>query len=339
MKAVNRRPKALFALAVPLLDGIYGPRERAELAELADFYAPPQTAESLGRDPSILAQAEVIFSSWGAPKLDEALLEAAPNLKAFFYGAGSVRGFVTPEFWKRNILLTTAADANAIPVAEYCAATIVLSMKRFWRFSQQVRDKGGWDHGVDIQSVPGNFRSTAGFISLGVIARKTIEIMKAFEIDRLAYSTSLSEEGARSLGVERCSLDDIFRRSDVVSLHTPDLPSTKGMIAGRHFELMKPGATFINTARGAVVREDELCEVFGRRTDLTAILDVTHPEPPVRNSAITRLPNVIITPHIAGSVGPERARLGFYMLQEFRRYLAGEPLRFQVTEELAARMA
>jgi phosphoglycerate dehydrogenase-like enzyme len=163
--------------------------------------------------------------------------------------------------------------------------------------------------------------------------------MEPYEVNRLVYSTSLSDDAAKKMNVEKRTLDEIFAGSDVVSLHTPDLPSTKGMITGRHLEMMKPGATFINTARGAVVNEKEMIEVLRKRTDLTAVLDVCDPEPPGLDSPLTQLPNVVLTPHIAGSAGPECQRLGYYMLQEFQRYLAGEPLKFQITKEAAARMA
>jgi phosphoglycerate dehydrogenase-like enzyme len=135
------------------------------------------------------------------------------------------------------------------------------------------------------------------------------------------------------------SLERIFAQADVVSLHTPNLPSTRGMITGAHFSAMKSGASFINTARGAVVRETEMLQVLARRPDLTAVLDVTDPEPPVPGSALYSLPNVILTPHIAGSLQGECRRMGRYMLEELQRYLAGEPLRWTITREQAARLA
>jgi phosphoglycerate dehydrogenase-like enzyme len=139
--------------------------------------------------------------------------------------------------------------------------------------------------------------------------------------------------------VELCSLEDIFRRSDVVSLHTPWLKETEGMVTGAHFELMKSGAVFINTARGAVVRENEMTEVLSRRPDLTAVLDVTNPEPPEKESLLYTLPNVVLTPHIAGSMDGECRRMGSYMLEELKRYLNGEPLLWTVTNEKFKLMA
>lgn len=330
----SARPKAIFALDPASLDVIYSDQDKEKLAEIADFYAPPQSIDTIKEDPSVLAEAEVIFSGWGAPVMDDAFMAAAKNLKAVFYGAGSVRNFAKPAFWGREIILTNAAEANAVPVAEYCVATILLSMKNFWSLAKGTKKSEGWlPEGAHMRQVAGNFRSTAGFITIGAISRKTLELLNAYDINRLAYSRSLTSEYAEELNVTPASIEEIFKTADVISLHTPNLPATQGMIKGEHFEMMKPGATFINTARGAVVNEKEMCEVLAKRPEITAILDVTAPEPPVPGSAVETLPNVVLTPHLAGSAGPECHRLGYTMLQEFERYLAGEPLLYYMSKE------
>jgi phosphoglycerate dehydrogenase-like enzyme len=114
---------------------------------------------------------------------------------------------------------------------------------------------------------------------------------------------------------------------------------TEGMITGEHLAMMKPNATFINTARGAVVREDEMIEVLQQRPDLFAILDVTYPEPPEPGSPLYTLPNVVLTPHIAGSLDNECRRMGKYAVTELRRYLNGEPPLWGITREQAAKLA
>jgi phosphoglycerate dehydrogenase-like enzyme len=102
---------------------------------------------------------------------------------------------------------------------------------------------------------------------------------------------------------------------------------------------MKSGASFINTARGAIVREPEMVAVLQARPDLFAVLDVFDPEPPEPGSPLYALPNVFLTPHIAGSIGRECWRMGEYMLAEVRRFLAGEPLQWRVTRQSAELMA
>lgn len=135
------------------------------------------------------------------------------------------------------------------------------------------------------------------------------------------------------------SLTELFATSDIVSLHSPLLPETTGMITGELIRSMKSAATFINTARGAIVRENELIDALRERTDLTAILDVTYPEPPVPESRLYDMDNIVITPHIAGSAGTEVARLGVAKLSEALKYINGEPLQYQITEEKYHHMA
>ena len=136
------------------------------------------------------------------------------------------------------------------------------------------------------------------------------------------------------MGVELVSLDQVFARALVVSNHIPDMDATQGVIGTGHFKRMRDGATFINTGRGAQVVETDLIEVFRARQDLTALLDVTWPEPPVPDSPLWELENVIISPHIGGTIGDEVTRLADCAIEEFEHWVAGQPLRFQVTREI-----
>lgn len=333
------RPKALYILDPASRGLIYAEQEANELKHLADFYAPPQTRDSIKARPSLLAEVEVIFSGWGAPMMDKDFLGAAPNLKAVFYGAGTIGYCTSDAFWDRGIIITSAYLGNAQPVAEYTLGVILLSLKNFWRMSTGARDGKGW--GNHTRHVPGCFESTVALIGCGAIARKLIEMLKPFDLRCIVYDPFLTASDAASLGVERCTLDEAFRVGDVVSLHAPDKPETKGMITGGHFMMMKEGATFINTARPPIVREDEMIQALALRPDLTVVIDVldSDPTPPEPGCPLLALANVVHTPHIAGSLGPECRRLGRYMVEEFKRYLVGEPLRWQITRELAARLA
>lgn len=326
--------KGIYILHTDAYDRIYGPAEREDVAKLIDVYAPQQTAQSVQENPSVLADAEVIMSGWGMAKMDEAFLAAAPNLKAVFYGAGSIRGFATDAAWDRGIVITSAYAANAIPTAEYALSQILMSLKCGWHYALTVKRDGKYPK---KGPVPGAYESTVGLISLGMIGSYVAKLLQAFDVNVLAY-TSNKEKAAR-LGAEQASLDEIFARADVVSLHTPWLPETVGMITGTHLASMKPNATFINTARGAVVREDEMIDVLRQRPDLYAVLDVTYPEPPEPGSPLYTLPNVVLTPHIAGSMAGECRRMGRYAIEECQRYLAGEPLVWEITREQAATLA
>jgi phosphoglycerate dehydrogenase-like enzyme len=329
-------PKALYLLDGEALEKIYGDEERAAVAELADVYAPPQTADSVAKDPGVLAEVEVILSGWGAPAMDAAFLEAAPDLRVVLYGAGSIRRVATPALWERGVRITSAYAANAVPVSEYTLAAILFSLKRGWHFAFSARrEKALPGQG----QVPGAYGSTVGLVSLGMVGRLVRERLRPFALNVVAYDPYVTSEEARVLGVDLISLEDLFASAEVVSLHAPWLPETEGMILGSHLASMKRNATLINTSRGAVVREAEMVEVLEERPDLWAVLDVTHPEPPEPDSRLYDLPNVVLTPHIAGSLGGECRRMGCLVVDELRRYVAGEPLEYEITRERAALLA
>jgi phosphoglycerate dehydrogenase-like enzyme len=328
--------KGLYLLAEPAFELIYTPEIRQQIEQLVEIVTQSQTGESISETPSKLMDVELIFTGWGCPVLDDELLAHAPNLKAVFYGAGSIRYLVTEAFWKRGIQITTAYRANDIPVSEFTLAQIILSLKRYWQHIQFVREKKEW---WEHLPVAGTYRSTVGLISLGMIGRLVAEKLKMLDVNVIAFDPFVPTEKAGQLGVELRTLEEVFQQADVISLHTPWLPETEGMITGAHFASMKEGAIFINTARGAIVREDEIAVVLQQRPDLYALLDVTWPEPPETGSILRTLPNVIISPHIAGSMNRECQRNGQYVVDELKRFLSGETLLYEVTRESLAIMA
>ena len=330
------RPKALFILNEGSYEKIYGPDERRDIEAMTDVYAPPQTRDSVSADPGILGPVEVIFSGWGGPRIDTEFLALAPKLRAVFYGAGSVRGIVSDALWARGIVVTSSWGANGVPVAEYTLSQILFGLKLGWRYALAIKRQGAYPRKFPV---PGAYHSTVAIISLGMIGRLVCKLLEPFDVNVIAYDPFVSADQARELGVRLCSLMDAFRTADAVSLHTPWLAETENLIQGDHFRSMKPDATFINTSRGAVVDESAMIEVLKDRPDITAVLDVTYPEPPGPGSALYALPNVILTPHIAGSMDTECRRMGRYAVEECGRHLAGKPLEWQVTREMAQTMA
>ena len=329
--------KGIFVLSSDSFEKIYGDELADEIARLVEVDAPPQTAQSVREAPAVLLDVELIFSGWGAPVMDAAFLAAAPKLEAVFYGAGSVRGLVTDAFWARGIVLTHAAAMNGVPVAELTLSQILFSLKRGWQHVMSIRDHG--EAGRRRVPVPGAYGTRVGVISLGAIGRRVCELLRPFDVEVLAHDPFVDDAVFGELGARRARLDELFAQCEVVSLHTPNLPSTRGMITGAHFRSMKRDATFINTARGDVVREREMVEVLRERPDLWAVLDVLAHDDRSAGVDIYELANVVITPHIAGSLGRECRRMGRAMVDELRRYLDGEPLHWQVTPERLARMA
>lgn len=330
------KPKGIFILEPNKFETVYGPEERRDLHALVDIPDCAYSAKEVKAHPELLRDVELIFSSWGGPYLDAAFLKTVPQLKAFFYGAGSIKEYVTEEFWQRDIPITSAASANAVPVAEFAHAQVLLSLKRVWSLARNIRQEGGWpDHGARENLVAGAYGSTVGVISLGIIGRLICERLQTSEVRVIAYDPFVSPERAKELGVELVSLEELFRQSDVVTLHAPLLEETKNMITKELLASMKQGATFINTARGKLVKEKELIEVLQERSDLFALLDVTAPEPPEKGSLLFTLPNVVLTPHIAGSINNECRRMGRLMVEEVERYLKGQALRWRITPQMA----
>jgi phosphoglycerate dehydrogenase-like enzyme len=323
-----KRLRALYILDESTRPMIYGADEQRDIARHVDLIGPPQTRESIAARAGLLGDADVIFSGWGAPVVDEPFLDAAPNLRVIFYGAGAIGSWATDAIWDRGVRVTSAATANAVPVAEYALSVILFSLKHGWALARQTRE-GRCFPGRD--GAPGCYGSTVGLVSLGVTARKLVELLRPFDLRLIAYDPYVPPAEAAALGVESTSLADVFRRADVVSLHTPLLPETVGLVTGAHLASMKHGATFINTARGSIVRQGHMLDVLARRPDLQAVLDVCDPEPPAADSPLYALPNVVLTPHIAGSVGTECRRMGRYMVEELERYLTGRALKWEVT--------
>lgn len=329
------QPCALFAVEPGIFNIVYAGEPRQRIEPQVDIIGGP-----MGKDESTtfprLSEVEVLFLSWGSPRMDEEWLARMPRLRAVFYGAGSIKGVVSDAFWARDIPISSAYTANAIPVAEYAHAVILLSLKRFWTYERTAFRERRWPGYV---VAPGAYRSTVGLVGLGAIGRLVAAKLRSSDVHVLAYDPVVAPKEADALGVRLVGLEELFCRADVVSLHAPHLPSTHGMITGALIASMKPNATLVNTARGALIRESELVTVLRGRPDLAAVLDITDPEPPVADSPLFDLPNVLLTPHIAGSMGEECKRMGVYMAEELARFLAGQSLQFQITREQGQRMA
>lgn len=277
---------------------------------------------------ALLKDAEICVGSWGLPKMDRDLLDAAPNLKLVVYGAGSVKAFQTDALWERGIRVTSGMPAIAVGVAEFVVGLAVLSRRDAFRRDAAMH---GW---IETSNAPVRelWNSTVGIVSLGIVGRKTIEYLRPFSVKILAYDPFVSADEVESMGAEKVELDDLLRRSDIVSLHAPNLPETRHMFGREQFRLMPDGAILINTARGGVVKEDDLIEEL-KTGRIYACLDVTDPEPPAPDSPLRSLPNVFLTPHIAG---PRTKRLGILAVEEVKRYLNGAPLACEMTREKLA---
>ncbi|WP_052664822.1 hydroxyacid dehydrogenase [Nitriliruptor alkaliphilus] len=270
------------------------------------------------------ADVEVLITSWGAPRLEGAVLEAMPRLRAVVHAAGSVKHLVSPELWARGARVTSGAALNARPVAEFALGAVLWSTKNVLPLTARFGvERTAPDLTVD-DTIAGNYRTTVGVLGASATGRALIELLAPFDVEVLVSDPTLSPTDAQQLGVQLVDLEGLFSRSRVLSVHAPLLPQTRHLVDARLLSLMPDGATLVNTARGGVVDHDALRSelVSGR---LCAILDVTEPEPLAPDDPLWDLPNVTLTPHVAGSQGAELLRLGRAAVDEVRALVEGRP--------------
>ncbi|MEU4167794.1 hydroxyacid dehydrogenase [Streptomyces sp. NPDC026665] len=328
------RPVAMFAMTPENVPRIFPADILARLRERVDV-EPSLVARDFG-DPRVrarLAETEILITGWGAPVLDADALDAAPKLRAVLHAAGSVKGFATPEVWERGIVVSSAAAANALPVAEYTLAMILLAGKDVFAHRERLRtERAAFPHGEILPGI-GNFGRRVGVVGASRIGRRLIELLRPFDLSVSLADPYVDGAGAAALGVPLLPLDELLAGSDIVTVHAPQTPETRHLIGRRELALMPAGSVLVNTARGSLVDHDALIEAL-RARHVRAILDVTDPEPLPADSPLYDLPNAFVTPHLAGSQGNEVARLGLTVLAEAERLLSGRALEFgiKVTE-------
>ena len=306
-------------------EGVYGPFQKEQLATLYGCDGNIYTKEDLPK----LGDVEYIFSTWGMPVLTvEDIKQYLPNLKCIFYGAGSVKAFAKP-FLDCGTRIFSAWQANAIPVAESCIAQIILANKGFYYLSRAA--KKNWRNAKSlVGNYPGNYEAKVGLIGLGAIGMLVLEEMKKHDVELYVFSSKVTKENEAQWGVKAATLEEIFTECNVISNHLANVPATVGIINEDLINRMKPYSTFINTGRGAQVDEAALIAKLKNDDTITAVLDVTHPEPPVEGSEFYTLDNVVLTPHSAGSNGLEVRRMAQYMIDESKRFFAGEKMQCEV---------
>ncbi|MGW0645968.1 MULTISPECIES: hydroxyacid dehydrogenase [Streptomyces] len=321
------RPRTVLAMSGETRAAILAPEALDRLTRVADL-DPRLLVTDFGADDSAqrtgLHEAEVLFTGWGCPPLDPAALSTMPRLRAVVHAAGSVKHHITQDVWDRGITVSTAAAANALPVAEYTVAAILFANKNILGSARVYREARSRVNLLARFPGVGNYRRTVGIVGASRIGRRVIELLRPYDLRVLVHDPYLDEADARALGVERTELDTLAAESDVVTIHAPELPGTRHLFDAPRLALMRDGATLVNTARGSLVDTEALVKeaVTGR---LNAVLDHTEPEVLPAESPLYDLPNVLLTPHIAGSQGGELHRLADAAVDELERYAHGLP--------------
>lgn len=334
----NGRPVVLVVIPEELRARLFTPHAWQKLKNLAEVQVAPNGRLDDASTSNMLSRADILVTGWGTESAGSAWMERAPQLSAVVHTAGSVRHLLDESIFERGIEVSSQAENNGRPVAEYTLAMTLLSVKQVFRAENAYRSTR---QGVDIEHLVaggGGYGSGVGIVGGSRIGRRVLRLLEPFDFVRMVSDPFMDPHDAATLGAKLMPIDELFEASHVVSLHAPLLDSTRGMIGADLLSRLPDGATFINTSRGALVDQDALVlELVSGR--INAVLDVTEPEVVPEASPLWSLPNVVLTPHIAGSLGNEVRRLGESSVEEVVRILSGEPLLYGVSKAQYAVMA
>ncbi len=311
-----------------MIERVYGDRQQV-IAGLADLHPVIITPDNFEEEADKLHDVEAIFATWRMLDLTPDQLEHLPNLKVIFYAAGSVKSFAIP-YLERGIRVCSAIEANGVPVAEFAHGQVLLAGAGYFRNIRECVDATSTNSANNFRG-HGNYDNRVSILGNGTISN---HLQKFLSHHNLEVVVVPSRESKRTV-----SLEEAFATSFAVVNLFPDRDDNVGVFNGKLFESMIDSAVFINVGRGRQVNEAELIETMKKRPDLTASLDVQHPEPPVDGSELYTLDNVLLTGHIAGSKGTELKRMADYMIEDFKRMLKGEPFEHEISLDVAMSMA
>jgi phosphoglycerate dehydrogenase-like enzyme len=328
---------AAFAMLPGLQHRLFGASDLDRIRALASIDIGNVLTDFATADPDLLRRLTVLITGWGAPHVGAASLALMPRLAAILHAAGTVKALLSEEVWARGITVTNAAAANAVPVAEYALAMILLAGKR--AFAQENDYRHGKRRGVlHLPPELGNYGNTVGIVAASTIGRIVLGHLRRFDMNVVVYDPYQTAETIASFAARKVDLPELLRESDVISIHAPDTPETRRMFGAEQLAMMRDGATLINTARPALVDHDAL------RTELAsgriyAILDVTTPEPLGPDDPLWAAGGAVLTPHIAGAQGNELRRLGASVVANLHLMAAQQPLQHTITLEQLRTMA
>lgn len=304
-----------------------------QLGEVVCNETGKKDAETIGE---LLKGADIAISSWGTPQLTEELLRNAPELKLVAHAAGSVKGVVSDELYAKGIQVISSARVLSRGVSEMAMGLAIAAAKNVFTYNASIH-AGNWPS--DKKAVSELFDINVGVVGCGFAGAHFIELLQDYGVHVLAYDPGVSEEALQALGAKKVGLEEIFRQSDILSLHAPSIDATKHMVNEETLGWMKEDAILINTARGSLIDEDALYRCMKGGKLKYACLDVTDPEPPATDHPLFELPNCIFTPHVAGLANNGKRKIGVHVCQEIERFEKGEPLETQVTKEMLATIA
>lgn len=272
-------------------------------------------------------QIELLITGWGAAPISPETLSRLTNLEAIIHAGGNAGQILPVGLTPAGLQLSNTGNANAIPVAEYTLAMILLANKSSFSAAQLYGARQDFIDREFHYPQTGNFGKTVGIIGASRTGQHVLRLLSNHDLNVLVYDPTLTTSQIAELGGTKAELMTLMQLSDIISIHAPEARATAGMIGAAELAAMKRGATLLNTSRGSLIDQDALLDQLesGR---INAILDVTTPDVLPPGHAFYTLDNVVLTPHIAGSMGNELRRLGDHVINEISRFSEGLPLEY-----------
>jgi len=300
------------------------PRALARLQEVGEV-SRNRTDRELTVDELVeqAQDADVIMCGWGTVKFTKKVTDRLPNLKIIAYTAGSMVRVVDEEVLQNGIVALTGNYIFAKSVAEGCIAYILCALRRLEKYMKVMRN-GGWK--TDEHTNYSLLERKIGLVGFGEIAKYLVDMLKPFDVEILVNSGHMTDAEEKKYGVKKASREEIFSTCDIVSLHLALTEKTVGCIDRTLLSMLKPGALFVNTARGKIVDEDALVELLEEKR-FCAALDVFAQEPPAENSPLRNMENVVLLPHMGGPTTDRREAVVLSFAEDLERFKQKEPMK------------
>ena len=281
------------------------------------------------------ADAEILMIGWGHPTMDAKSLENTA-VRLIAHTGGSVADYVTQDVYEKGIRVISANELFAESVAEGTLAYMLLALRKLPDYVRDTRE-GNW-HSDRCLPTEGLLGQTVGLVGMGAITKNLIRMLRPFGVKLKLYSGYPIDPGfLEENNAVQASLEEIFSTCKVVSIHSALNERTRGMIGKAHFDLLQDGAVFVNTARGAIIREAEMIRALEEKRFL-AVLDVYEKEPLDPDSPLRRLENAYCIPHMGGPTLDRHPVIARLLADDMVRFVRGEQLRYEISSSYAKRM-
>ncbi len=348
----NSRPVVGLASTAHVRENYVDSADLARLERFAEFrWQDFNEATSWDEFPNSAPQVQEQFAEFargldalivchGSPRVTAELLSSARRLTLVgeLEGDRFAQRIDVEAARQRGVKAVDTTHGSSYPVSEWALAMMLIGLRNAGAHFRKLIAGQRWGTEEQRQTAPEFAMNeeltgkTVGLIGGGYIARRLIEFLEPFRTRNLVYDPYISRDLAYAYGFTLTSLDSVMSQADVVVCLVPITPGTKGMLGVREFGLLRPGAVFVNVSRGAVVQTDALVERLAGG-DIVACLDVFDPEPIPVDSPVRAMPNVFLTPHIAGTTERSRTRFFEEMVNELERHFGGHETLFDLTAQ------